>query len=488
MWCGRQYKQKEAMNIILTVFIIYLAILVGLALWSRGETHTMSGYFIAGKNLPPWVVAFSTNATGESGWLLLGLTGMGYAAGAQAFWVVAGEVIGIALAWLLLSRRIKRLSDESDSITVPDVLAARFDDRAHILRKLSVLIILVMVGAYVAAQMVATGKAFDGFTELNYSAGVIVGAVIIILYTLVGGYKAVAWTDLIQGILMLLGLIVVPVIAIDAAGGWSAVTSNLLEQDAGLLTPWGPDGKSTTAMVGIISFLAVGLPFMGVPQLMVRFMSARSEKSLVPAMGISITVILLFDLGAVLTGMAGRALYPGLEDPESILPVISTSLLHPVLGGIMMVVVLAAIMSTVDSLLIMASSAVVRDYWQKILGSSLSDRALAHRGKLVTLIIGILGVAFALHQTPLLFWFVLFAWSGLGAAFGPVLLCAMWYPKTNLAGAIAGMLGGFITTVAWVLWLKPHFYDLLEVIPGFIVGLILTVAISNVKGKTVYEA
>ena len=471
------------MNIILTVFIIYLAILVGLALWSRGETHTMSGYFIAGKNLPPWVVAFSTNATGESGWLLLGLTGMGYAAGAQAFWVVAGEVIGIALAWLLLSRRIKRLSDESESITVPDVLAARFDDRAHVLRKLSVLIILVMVGAYVAAQMVATGKAFDGFTELNYSAGVIVGAVIIILYTLVGGYKAVAWTDLIQGILMLLGLIVVPIIAIDAAGGWSAVTSNLLEQDAGLLTPWGPDGKSTTAMVGIISFLAVGLPFMGVPQLMVRFMSARSEKSLVPAMGISITVILLFDLGAVLTGMAGRALYPGLEDPESILPVISTSLLHPVLGGIMMVVVLAAIMSTVDSLLIMASSAVVRDYWQKILGSSLSDRALAHRGKLVTLIIGILGVAFALHQTPLLFWFVLFAWSGLGAAFGPVLLCAMWYPKTNLAGAIAGMLGGFITTVAWVLWLKPHFYDLLEVIPGFIVGLILTVTISNAKGR-----
>jgi sodium/proline symporter len=475
------------MSIILTVFIIYLAILAGVALWSRRETHTMSGYFIAGKKLPPWVVAFSTNATGESGWLLLGLTGMGYAAGAQAFWVVAGEVTGIALAWLLLSRRIKRLSDDSDSITVPDVLAARFDDRAHVLRKLSVLIILVMVGAYVAAQMVATGKAFDGFTQLNYSAGVIVGAVIIILYTLVGGYKAVAWTDLIQGILMLLGLMVVPLIAIDAAGGWSAVTSSLLEQDAGLLTPWGPDGKSTTAMVGIISFLAIGLPFMGVPQLMVRFMSARSEKSLVPAMGISITVILLFDLGAVLTGMAGRALYPGLEDPESILPVISTSLLHPVLGGIMMVVVLAAIMSTVDSLLILASSAVVRDYWQKIRGSSLSDQALAQRGKLVTLIIGILGVAFALHQTPLIFWFVLFAWSGLGAAFGPVLLCALWYPKTNLSGAVAGMLGGFITTVVWVLWLKPHFYDLLEVIPGFIVGLILTVTISNAKGRIAAE-
>lgn len=467
------------MSVITIVFLMYLAVLAGLALWSRDETHTMSGYFIAGKKLPPWVVAFSTNATGESGWLLLGLTGMGYAVGAQAFWVVAGEVVGIALAWLLLSRRIKRLSDTSDSITVPDLLAARFNDQANLLRKISVLIILVMVGAYVAAQMVATGKAFAGFTELNYSAGVVVGATVIILYTLVGGYKAVAWTDLVQGILMLLGLIIVPVIAIDAAGGWGAVSDNLLLQDPGLLSPWGPEGKSTAALVGIVSFLAIGLPFMGVPQLMVRFMSARSEKSLVPAMSISVVVILLFDLGAVLTGMAGRALFPGLEDAETILPVISTNLLHPVLGGVMMVVVLAAIMSTVDSLLILASSAVVRDYWQKIRRSSLSDRDLAQRGKLITLIIGIIGVAFALHQTPLIFWFVLFAWSGLGAAFGPVLLCGMWYPRTNLAGAIAGMLGGFTTTVVWVLWLKPYFFGLLEIIPGFIVGLLLTIVVSN---------
>ena len=468
------------MSVITVVFGLYLVVLVGLALWSRGETHTVSGYFIAGKKLPPWVVAFSTNATGESGWLLLGLTGMGYAVGAQAFWVVAGEVVGIALAWLLLSRRIKRLSDTTDSITVPDLLAARFDDRANVLRKISVLIILVMVGAYVAAQMVATGKAFAGFTELNYSTGVLVGATVIILYTLVGGYKAVAWTDLVQGILMLLGLIIVPVLAIDAAGGWHAVSINLQLQDPGLLSLWGPEGKSSAALVGIVSFLAIGLPFMGVPQLMVRFMSARSEKSLVPAMSISVVVILLFDLGAVLTGMAGRALFPGLEDAETILPVISTSLLHPVMGGIMMVVVLAAIMSTVDSLLILASSAVVRDYWQKIRVSSLSDRDLAHRGKAVTLVIGIIGVVFALHQTPLIFWFVLFAWSGLGAAFGPVLLCGMWYPRTNLSGAIAGMLGGFITTVVWVLWLKAWFFGLLEIIPGFIVGLLLTVVVSNV--------
>ncbi len=467
------------MSTVIAVFIIYLAILVGITLWSRTATHTIKGYFIADKKLPSWVVAFSTNATGESGWLLLGLTGMAYTVGAQAFWVVAGEVTGITLSWLLLSRRLKRFSDASDSITVPDVLAARFVDRKHVLRRLCVLIIVIMVTAYVAAQMVATGKAFDGFTDLDYPSAVVVGATVIILYTMFGGYKAVAWTDLIQGIMMLLGLVILPLVAIHAADGWNAVLSNLREQDPGLLSPWGPEGKNSAALVGIFSFLAIGVPFIGVPQLMVRFISARSEESLLPAMIISVIVLFFFGTGAVLTGMAGRALFPGLQDPESILPMISTTLLPPLLSGVMLVVVLAAIMSTVDSLLILASSALVRDYWQKIHSSSLGEEALANRGKLATLLIGFIGIAFALHQTPLIFWFVLFAWSGLGAAFGPVLLCALWYPKTNLSGAIAGMLGGFVTTVVWVLWLKPFFHDLLEIIPGFTVGLILTIVVSN---------
>ena len=472
------------MSVITIVFLFYLVILVVVAAWSRKESTTLKGYFIAGKKLPPWVVAFSTNATGESGWLLLGLTGMGYTVGAHAFWVVLGEVTGISLAWILISRRLKRFADKSDSITVPDVLAARFNDKNHVLRSISVLIILVMVMTYVAAQMVATGKAFDGFTDLNYTWGVVVGATIIIAYTLVGGFKAVAWTDLIQGILMLLGLIILPIVAISAGGGWDAITTNLAAQDPGLLSPWGPEGKSTLAIIGVISFVAIGVPFIGVPQLMVRFMSARSEKSLVPAMMLSVIVIFLFDIGAVLTGMAGRALFPGLEDPESILPVISTAMLPEWMAGVMMVVVLAAIMSTVDSLLILASSTVVRDYMQKIRGSLLSDRVLAKRGKLLTLVIGVIGVGFALQQSPMIFWFVIFAWNGLGAAFGPPLLCGLWYPKTNIKGAIAGMLGGFLTTVAWVLFFKEQFYNLSEIVPGFLVGLLLTIVVSNVTSRS----
>lgn len=475
------------MSVITIVFLCYLIILIVVATWSRKESTTLQGYFIAGKKLPPWVVAFSTNATGESGWLLLGLTGMGYAVGAHAFWVVLGEVTGIALAWILISRRLKRLGDKSDSITVPDVLAAMFNDKHHVIRSISVLIILVMVMTYVAAQMVATGKAFDGFTDLNYAWGVVVGSTIIILYTLVGGFKAVAWTDLIQGVLMLLGLIILPIVAINAGGGWNAITSNLMAQDPGLLSPWGPDGKSTLAIVGVISFLAIGVPFIGVPQLMVRFMSARSEKSLVPAMTLSVIVIFLFDVGAVLTGMAGRALFPGLEDPEGILPLMSTAMLPEWMAGIMMVIVLAAIMSTVDSLLILASSAVVRDYMQKIRGSGLSEKALANRGKLLTLIIGVIGVGFALQQSPMIFWFVIFAWNGLGAAFGPPLLCGLWYPKTNLKGAVAGMLGGFITTVSWVLLFKEQFYNLSEIVPGFLVGLLLTIAVSNATAHATPE-
>jgi sodium/proline symporter len=475
------------MSVIAAVFVVYLIILAALALWSRKEAQTMSGYFIAGKKLPPWVIAFSTNATGESGWLLLGLTGMGYAVGVHAYWVVAGEVTGIATAWLLMSRRLKRMADESGSITVPDVLAAHFKDKNHVLRIISTLIILSMVVTYVAAQMVATGKAFSGFTDMAYGTGVVFGAAVIIIYTLVGGYKAVAWTDLVQGLLMLTGLIVVPLVAVTAAGGWDAVLSTLAAEDPSLLSPWGPDGKSVKAFIAVASFLAIGIGFIGVPQLMVRFMSARSEQSLVPAMMISIVVIFLFDIGAVTAGLAGRALFPGLEDPEGILPLLATELFSPLFAGILMVVVLAAIMSTADSLLIMASSAVVRDFLQKIRSSTKTDAQLARYGKIVTLIIGVIGVIFALNESPLIFWFVVFAWNGLGAAFGPPLICALWFPKTTLRGAIIGMLGGFLTTVFWVLFMKPFTYELLEIIPGFIVGMVLILFFSKPKSSEVVE-
>jgi len=459
------------MLITMIVFFTYLAILSGLAIWSSQDSKSLKGYFLAGKKLPFWVVAFSTNATGESGWLLLGLTGMGYAVGAQAFWVVVGEVIGIGLSWTLISRRLKKISDETDAITVPDVLEAKFNDHRHILRWISVVVILTMVTAYVTAQMAASGKAFVGFIEVDYATAVVLGGIVIIAYTIVGGYKAVSYTDVVQGILMLIGLIVVPLVAIDAAGGWQNVAASLSQQDPALLSMSSVTASGMAGWVLLFSFLAIGLPFLGVPQLMTRFMAAKDDRELRKARVMSITVILLFDIGAVTAGMAGRALFPDLADAETVFPHLARELFPPLITGVLMVVVISAIMSTVDSLLLLASSAVVRDMMDKIFESTRSDESLARIGKIVTLVIGGIGVALAVGEVKLLFWFILFAWSGLGAAFGPVIICMLYYKKTTLQGAAAGMVIGFATTIIWILKYKAETYDLYEMIPGFFVGL-----------------
>jgi sodium/proline symporter len=465
------------MTSIIAVLIIYLGLLAAFAVWSRRETETLSGFYLAGKKLPYWVVAFSTNATGESGWLLLGLTGMGYAVGAQAYWVVVGEVAGIALSWGVISRRLKRLGDETDSITVPDVLAARFNDSWHLIRAVAVVIILAMVTTYVTAQLVASGKALSEFIGMDYKVGVVVGSAIIIAYTFIGGYKAVSYTDVLQGVLMLLGLIFVPLVAISAAGGWDSVTSNLVAQDPDLVSMFS-FAEGMKGWVGIVSFVAIGLPFLGVPQLLVRYMSARDDTELKKARYVSVGVLLFFTIGAVTTGIAGRALFPGLEDPETIFPMLATELFPPLVSGVLLVIVLSAIMSTADSLLLLASSAIVRDTMQKILGSKKSDKALSGYGKIVTILIGFVAIAFAIPEAQFIFYFVLFAWSGLGAAFGPVLICLLYYKKTTRAGVLSGMIAGFLTSVVWVLELKEQTFGLYEAVPGFVVGIIVTMLVS----------
>ena len=473
------------MTVTVAVLVGYLATLAALAVWSREETHTLKGFYLAGKKLPYWVVAFSANATGESGWLLLGLTGMGYAVGAQAYWVIVGEMIGIAASWGFISRKLKRLSDETDSITLPDVLAANFDDRWHLIRGVAVAIIAVMVTTYVSAQMVATGKAFSGFIGLDYRAGVIIGAVIIIGYTFVGGYKAVSYTDVVQGVLMLMGLIAVPLVAIDAAGGWERMTATLQEYDPSFIDMFAVLDGSTAGFVAVVSFAAIGLPFLGVPQMLIRYMSARDETELKKARIVSIVVLFIFLFGAVTAGIAGRALFPGLEDAEQVFPTLASELFPPLLTGVLLVIVLSAIMSTVDSLLLLASSSIVRDTMQKILGSRKSDATLAGYGKVVTVIIGVIAVFVAVYmaENKLIFWFVLFSWSGLGAAFGPVVLALLYDQRTTGAGIVAGMLGGFLTSVVWVQYFKEGAYGLYEAIPGFIVAAVATVVVSRLGGR-----
>lgn len=464
--------------IIISVLVVYLLILLVLGMWARRESHDVAGYYVAGKKLPSWVIAFSSNATGESAWLLLGLTGMGYLVGVHAFWIVLGEVLGVTLAWVFVARPFKAYTDRYNSITVPDFLEDRFRDTRQILRRLSAVIIFSMVAVYTAAQLTASGKAFNAFLGLNYETGVLLGTAVVLYYTAIGGFKAVAYSDLLQGVLMFGCLFTLPIVGLIAVGGWMPMTEQLRAIDPSLLLPMGEYGLTTAGVLSALSFAAVGLAFLGVPQLLVRFVSARGQREIPRGGLIAVVCIIVFDAGAVLAGMAGRALFPVLDDPETILPIMSTELFPAIFTGIFLVVVLAAIMSTADSLLILASSAVVRDVVQKIYRPALSERRLSFYGKLTTVVLGLAALVVALGEVRLIFWFVLFAWSGLASAFVPVVLCALFWKRTTLAGAVAGMATGFVTTVVWILAFKAQFYDLYEMIPGVAAGLAATVIVS----------
>ena len=463
---------------IIGVLVGYLIILLGIGFWGSRESGDLKGYYVAGKRLPAWVIAFSSNATGESAWLLLGLTGMGYAIGVHSFWVILGEVLGVASAWVFVARPFKEYTDRYDAITVPDYLTERFRDTRNTFRIVSAIIVLSMVMAYVAAQLTASGKAFDAFLGTGYTAGVWIGLAIVLFYTTVGGFKAVAYSDFLQGLLMLGCLVMLPLVAFPAAGGFTGVMASLETTDPNLLKPMGEFGLSAAGVASALGFVAIGFAFLGSPQLLTRFMAARDQKQIVDGGFWAVLCVIGFDVGAVFSGMAGRVLFPGLTDPETILPELSTALFPAFFTGIFLVVVLAAIMSTVDSLLILASSAVVRDIWQKTLGSDADERRLSLIGKGVTVVIGVAGLVLALTEVRAIFWFVLFAWSGIASAFTPVILCSLFWRRTTRAGALAGMVGGFLATVLWVVFFKEHFYDLYEMIPGFTVGFALCIGVS----------
>jgi len=456
----------------------YLVVLLAIGLWARRASTGMAGYYLAGRKLPAWVIAFSSNATGESAWLLLGLTGIGYLFGVHAFWVIVGEVMGVASAWVFVARPFKAYADRVGAITVPDYLTARFRDRHNLFRWIGAAIVLAMVTAYVAAQFTASGKAFDSFLGTGYEAGVWIGLFIVFFYTTVGGFKAVAYSDLLQGVLMLACLITLPIVGISQAGGFGATMDALRAADPDLLLAMGPHGLSMAGVVSALSFVAIGFAFLGSPQLLTRFMAARNQREIVKGGPWAVLCVIGFDVGAVFAGMAGRTLFPGLADPETILPEMSVAFFPALLTGVFLVVVLAAIMSTVDSLLILASSAVVRDVVQQSLKLQINERGLTVMGKAVTVVVGLVGVFAALGEVGVVFDMVLFAWSGIASAFTPVVLCSLFWKRTTLAGAVAGMVAGFLAAASWALWLSPHFHNLLEMVPGFAVGFACCIGVS----------
>ncbi len=448
------------------VLFFYFAVLFGIGIWARGSVRNLADYYVGGKRLGYWVAAFSARATGESAWLLLGLTGLGAMVGVSALWIVVGEVLGVGIAWLYMARPFKEATDEYGSITVPDYLVSRFSDGTEAAERATRLIRIVAAGAlavfvtiYVSAQIDATGKAFEQFLGWNYYTGLFAGFGIVVAYTLAGGFVAVAWSDLFQGSIMLLGLVLVPVFAFMAVPAGSNVLAELGAMDPGLTNIWGQGGLTLENGLLLVSYLAIGLGFLGSPQVFVRFMSIRSKEDIRKGTRVAILYTIITDTGAVLTGILGRYLLVGSgEDVESVLggaaegvlPLIVEHLFPAIVVGIFIAAVLSAIMSTIDSLLVLASSAVVRDYYQQIRAPHRLSEDLTGMSRKATLVMALGSLAIALvvsfvSPDRTIFWFAIFGWSGIAATFCPVIILTLFWRGYNVYGVLTSMIVGFLS-------------------------------------------
>ncbi len=479
--------------------VAYLAVLLVIGIVASRRMNDVRDYYAGGKSMGFWSVAFSARATGESAWLLLGLTGMGATLGLQAMWVVIGEVLGVTGAWLLLSRRFKRLTDRYDSLTMPDYLESRFRDHGHVLRLVSAGTLVVFVTIYVSAQIDATGKAFESFLGWDYYLGIAVGFAVVLTYIVSGGFVAVVWSDVFQGALMGLGLVLLPLVALVVAGGLGPVTAGLEAQDPSLLSFGLGEGLGLLTTLGL---MLIGLGFLGSPQIFVRFIALRSESEIGRGAAVAIIWTLLADSGAVVTGMLGRHLLVGTHGDvatlgtggEGVLPALVEHTMPALLVGLFIAIVLSAIMSTVDSLLVVASSAVVRDYYQKVRAPTTPDDALVQRSRITTFTLALIALGIAIGvavATPgrSVFWFVIFGWSGIAATFCPTVILSLFWSRMTARGALGGMLTGFACVplfkfvVPKLAGIGPAFGALTELPPAFLASATVAVVVSLLDSR-----
>ena len=477
---------------------LYLLVLLALGVVASRRMTDVKDYFAAGKNLGFLAVAFSARATGESAWLLLGLTGMGAALGVRGFWVVLGEVLGVVGAWLLMSRRFHRLTMRYDAITVPDYLEARFRDSSQLIRRVAAFALVVFVTVYVSAQIDATGTAFESFLGVDWLVGALVGFAVVMLYSVSGGFLAVVWSDIFQGALMFLGLVLLPLVGLATVGGWGGMSASLAAIDPALLDPAGPGGWTALSVTGALGLSLIGLGFMGSPQIFVRFLALRDEREIPRGALVAFVWTVLADSGAVLTGMVGRAALTGPGDDlgstlgnggQDVLPLLVEATMPAMVVGLYIAIVLSAIMSTVDSLLVLAGSAAVRDWYQQVRNPDLPDAELVGISRGATLGLGLVALAVALGVGMLVegrtvFWFVIFGWSGIAATFCPTMILSLYWRGMTRNGALAAMVTGFFAVPLFKFGatalpgLGPYFGELAELPPAFLAGGLAGVLVS----------
>ncbi len=466
-------------------FVMYMILMLAIGYISYRRTSSTSDYFLGGRSLGPFTAALSADASDMSGWLLMGLPGYAYVAGVESLWLAGGLLLGKYLNWLICAKRLRTYSIVADdSLTIPEFLARRFGDRSKLLQSISAFFILTFFLFYTSSGLVAGGKLFETVFGFDYRIAVIVAAVCVVSYTLWGGFLAVAWTDVAQGLLMLAALLIVPIVAMSSGVG--DLTTALALKNPELLTLFNDVKGQPLSAIAIVSLVAWGLGYFGQPHILARFKATRSNAAIATARRIAVFWALLSMAGAILVGLVGIP-YVGnhalvMPDAEDVFLVLVNAIFHPVIAGILLAAVLAAVMSTVDSQLLVSSAALAEDLYKQVFRPGASSKEIVMVSRLCVAAISIVALVLAMTPDASVLELVSYAWGGFGATFGPVILLGLYWKQMNRNGALAGIVVGGLTIVIWKS-ISGGIFDLYEIVPGFISATLAAIGVSKGSGK-----
>ena len=465
------------MNPALIAFLVYLAGMVVAGTIAAKFTKTLEDFGLGGRKLGPWVIALSEKSTDFSAWLLIGLPGQAVKLGIGAIWAVIGCFGGSLANWLVIAERLRRFSLRFRAITLPDFFEGRFHDSTHLLRITAMVLIVFFFTLYVSAQCVGAGKILESTFEISRVSGMLIALGFIIFYTMAGGFFAEAWTDFFQALIMLVGLSLLSIVGLAKLGGVSALVSALRSVEPQSLTIGGGATGLALFLGVILGGLAIGLGYPGQPHIVARYMALRKSARMGVAAWIAMTWTFFALIGAVLVGLVGLSTVGKLSDPETVTTVLAQAILPAWLVGIIIAAATAAMMSTVDSQLLIAATSVAEDFYRKLIHREASQRRLLFIGRMATVVIGVMAFFLGIRAEKLVYWLVLYAWGGLAASFGPALILSLRWKRTTKWGVFAGMIVGAATIVIWynIPALKSLIYEL---VPGFIFSLIAIVLVS----------
>src|SRR5690554_295353 len=466
---------------------LYFLLMIAIGFYSyKKSTSNVDEFLLGGRRLGPVVTALSAGASDMSGWLLMGVPGAMYASGLSSSWIAIGLTIGAFLNYVLVAPRLRAYTEKANNaITIPDYFEKRFRDNSRTLRLISALVIMVFFTLYTSAGMVSGGRLFESAFDMSFNTGLILTSSVVVFYTFLGGFLAVSLTDFVQGTIMVVALILVPIVVLSNVGGVSESLDLIRTRDPNLLSFW--QGATT---VSIVSLLAWGLGYFGQPHILVRFMAIEKVSQLPAARRIGISWMIFSMGGAMMVGLFGIAYMVAngteISDPETIFIYFSQVLFHPLIGGFLLAAILAAVMSTISSQLLVTSSSMTEDFYKAFLRRSASGKELLLVSRLSVLVVALIALVLSLNPQDTILDLVGHAWAGFGSAFGPLILLSLLWKRTSRNGAIAGMVVGGLTVLLWI-YLDHPLKDWYAMIPGFTLSFITTVVVSLLDKKPSQE-